>query len=196
MYKKQMTVQRILCVGMLIVCAVIFLYSLGIMTDLYDALYNTIRNPEKLEKTTVTGSRIYYDMQGFNRDFLHASIGMLLLCVVLFLTNTHSRRKYYIGNYTAVALVTAGGVGFAAWAHREIEMYKAQFLQINFEELAANAAKKKSLYTDSTFWFDVHYAVFGLLLLGIVLLIANVIWKCVLMKEEQALIKQGKGAVA
>ena len=97
MYKKQMTVQRILCVGMLIVCAVIFLYSLGIMTDLYDALYNTIRNPEKLEKTTVTGSRIYYDMQGFNRDFLHASIGMLLLCVVLFLTNTHSRRKYYIG---------------------------------------------------------------------------------------------------
>ena len=31
---------------------------------------------------------------------------------------------------------------------------------------------------------------------GIVLLIANVIWKCVLMKEEQALIKQGKGAVA
>ena len=112
------------------------------MTDLYDALYNTIRNPEKLEKTTVTGSRIYYDMQGFNRDFLHASIGMLLLCVVLFLTNTHSRRKYYIGNYTAVALVTAGGVGFAAWAHQQIEMYKAQFLQINFEELAANAAKK------------------------------------------------------
>ena len=196
MYKKQMTVQRILCVGMLIVCAVIFLYSLGIMTDLYDALYNTIRNPEKLEKTTVTGSRIYYDMQGFNRNFLHASIGMLLLCVVLFLTNTHSRRKYYIGNYTAVTLVTAGGVGFAAWAHREIEMYKAQFLQINFEELAANAAKKKSLYTESTFWFDVHYVVFGLLLLGIVLLIANVIWKCVLMKEEQALIKQGKGAVA
>ena len=92
--------------------------------------------------------------------------------------------------------MTAGGVGFAAWAHQQIEMYKAQFLQINFEELAANAAKKKSLYTESTFWFDVHYAVFGLLLLGIVLLIANVIWKCVLMKEEQALIKQGKGAVA
>lgn len=196
MYKKQMIVQKILCVGLLIVCAVIFLYSLGIMTDLYDALYNTIRNPEKLEKTTVTGSRIYYDMQGFNRDFLHAAIGMILLCVVLFLTNTHSRRKYYIGNYAAVALVTAGGVGFAVWAHQQIEMYKAQFLQINFEELAANAAKKKSLYTDSTFWFDVHYVVFGLLLLCILLLIANVIWKCVLMKEEQALIKQGKEAVA
>ena len=196
MYKKQMSLQKILCVGLLIVCVVIFLYSLGIMTDLYDALYNTIRNPDKLEKTTVTGSRIYYDMQGFNRDFLHASIGMILLCVVLFLTNTHTRRKYYIGNYAAVALVTAGSVGFTAWAHEQIEIYKAQFLQINFEELAANAAKKKSLYTESTFWFDVHYVVFGLLLLGILLLIANVIWKCVLMKEEQALIRQGKEAAA
>ena len=93
MYKKQMKAQKILCVGLLIVCALIFLYSLGIMTDLYDALYNTIRNPEKLDKTTVTGSRIYYDMQPFNRDFLHLSIGMILLCVVLFITNTHTRRN-------------------------------------------------------------------------------------------------------
>lgn len=196
MYRKQVALQKILCIGLLIVCALVFFYSLGIMTDLYDALFNTIRNPNKLEKTTVTGSRIYYDMQGFNRDFLHASIGMLLLCTVLFITNTHSRRKYYFGNYAAVALVAAGGAAFSVWAHGEIENYKAQFLQINFEELAAHAAKKKSLYTDSTFWFDLHYLVFGLLLLGIALLILNVIWKRKLMKEEQALIAQGKGAAA
>ena len=196
MYKKQVFAQKILCIGLLIVCALVFLYSLGIMTDLYDALYNTIRNPNKLEKTTVTGSRIYYDMQGFNRNFLRASIGMLLLCLLLFLTNTHTRRKYYVGNYAAVAVVAAGGAAFSVWAHGEIEMYKAQFLQINFEELAANAAKKKSLYTESTFWFDAHYVVFGLLLLGIALLIANVIWKRKLMKEERVLIEQGKGAAA
>ena len=69
-------------------------------------------------------------------------------------------------------------------------------LQINFEELAAHAAKKKSLYTESTFWFDIHYVIFGLLLLGIALMIANVIWKRKLMKEEQALIAQGKEAAA
>ena len=196
MYKKQVALQKVLCVGLLIICALIFLYSLGIMTDLYDALYNTIRNPDKLDKTTVTGSRIYYDMQPFNRNFLHAAIGMILLCVLLFLTNTHSRRKYYIGNYTAIGLFTAGGVSFAAWAHREIEAFKAQFLQINFEELAANAAKKKSLYTESTFWFDIHYVIFGLLLLGVLLLLANMLWKVKLMKDEQALIRQGKEAAA
>ena len=196
MYKKQVALQKVLCVGLLIICALIFLYSLGIMTDLYDALYNTIRNPEKLDKTTVTGSRIYYDMQPFNRNFLHAAIGMILLCVLLFLTNTHSRRKYYIENYTAIGLFTVGGAAFSAWAHNEIEAFKAQFLQINFEELAEHAAKKKSLYTDSTFWFDIHYAIFGLLLLGILLLLANMLWKMKLMKDEQALIQKGKEAVA
>ena len=196
MYKKQVALQKILCIGTLIVCALIFLYSLGIMTDLYDALYNTIRNPDKPEKTTVTGSWIYYDMQGFNRDFLHASIGMILLCLTLFFTNTHTRRKYYLGNYVSVALVAAGGCAFTVWAHNQIEHFKAQFLQINFEELAAHAAKKKSLYTESTFWFDIHYLAFGLLVLCVALLILNVIWKRMLMKEEQALIAQGKGAVA
>ena len=196
MYKKQVALQKVLCVGLLIVCALIFLYSLGIMTDLYDALYNTIRNPDKLDKTTVTGSRIYYDMQPFNRNFLHAAIGMILLCVLLFMTNTHSRRKYYIGNYTAIGLFTVGGAAFTAWAHGEIEAFKAQFLQINFEELAEHAAKKKSLYTDSTFWFDIHYVIFGLLLLGILLLLANMLWKRKLMKDEQTLIQKGKEAAA
>ena len=196
MYKRQVKMQKLLCLMLLIISALIFLYSLGIMTDLYDALFNTIRNPDKPDKTTVTGSRIYYDMQGFNKDFLHAAIGMILLCLTLFVTNTHNRRKYYIGNYVTIALVSAGGVAFTVWAHGQIEAFKAQFLQINFEELAKHAAKKKSLYTESTFWFDLHYAVFGLLLIGIALLIANAVWKRKLMKEEQALIARGKEAAA
>ena len=196
MYRKQVKLQKLLCFALLIISAMIFIYSLGIMTDLYDALYTTIRNPAKPEKTTVTGSRIYYDMQGFNQQFLLASIGMILLCVTLFLTGTHTRRKYYIGNYASTLLVSAGGLAFTVWAHGEIEAWKAQFLQIDFEELAAHAAKKKTLYTDSTFWFDIHWVLFGLLVIGIVLLIANVIWKRRLMKGEQMLLAGKKEAVA
>lgn len=194
MYKKQLTFQRILCFAVLIVCAAVFVYSLGIMTDLYDSLYNTIRNPEKLEKTTVTGSRIYYDMQGFNRNFLHYSIALLLLAVLLFITGTHRRRKYYIGNFVSVGIFSAAAIAFSVWAHTEIEAFKAQFLQINFEELAAHAAKKKSLYTESTFWFDIHYLIFGLLLFLTLLLILNLFWKKKLEREEQALIGTGKEA--
>jgi len=196
MYKKQVKLQKILCLALLAVSAMIFLYSLGIMTDLYDALYSTIRSAKNLDKSTVTGSRVYYDMQDFNKQFLGYSIIMILLCLTLFITNTQNRRKYYIGNYCAIGLVSAGGIAFTVWAHGQIEIYKAQFLQINFEELAEHAAKRKTLYTDSTFWFDIHYLVFGLLVIGIVLLIANAIWKRKLMKDEQILIAQGKGAAA
>ena len=192
MYKKQMKLQKILCLALLIVCALIFLYSLGIMTDLYDSLYSTYRRG----KTTISGAEVYADMQGFNRDFLHASIGMILLSILLFITGTQSRRKYYLGNYTAIGLMTAGSIALTVWAHGQIETFKAQFLQIDFEELAAHAAKKKTLYTESTFWFDIHYLIFGLLVIGIILLIANAIWKRRLMKEERALIAQGKEAAA
>ena len=196
MYKKQVKLQKLLCLALLIASALIFVYSLGIMTDLYDALYTTIRNPNKLEKTTVTGSRIYYDMQGFNQQFLLASIVMILLCVTLFITGTHSRRKYYIANWISTFLVAAGGIAFTVWAHAEITAYRAQFLGINFEELAEHAEARDTLYTESTFWFDIHYVLFGLLLIGIVLLIANLIWKRNLMKAEQALIAGGKEAAA
>lgn len=192
MYKKQMKLQRILCLALLIICALVFLYSLGIMTDLYDSLYGTFRRG----KTSVSGAEIYNDMQGFNKSFLHASIGMILLCLVLYITNTHSRRRYYIGNYAAVGLFSAGSIAFTVWAHTNIQQFRTQFKGIDFEALADHAAKRKTLYTESTFWFDIHYLIFGLLLIGTVLLILNVLWKRKLMKEEQSLIGQGKEAVA
>ena len=192
MYRKQVKLQRIICVALLIVSAVVFVYSLGIMTDLYDSLYSTYRRG----KTSIAGAEVYMDMQPFNKSFLHASIGLILLAVLLFITNTQSRRRYYIGNYCAIGLFTAGSVAMSVWAHGQIEIFKAQFLTINFEELMENAIKKKTLYTESTFWFDLHYVIFGLLLIGTALLIANAIWKRKLMKEEQTLIAQGKEATA
>ena len=106
MYKKQMVLQRYLCLAVLIVSAVVFVYSLGIMTDLYDSLYGTYRRG----KTSISGAEVYMDMQGFNKLFLRFSIGMILLSMLLFVTNTHSRRRYYVGNYFAVGLFSAAGV--------------------------------------------------------------------------------------
>lgn len=196
MYKKQMTLQKILCLTAVIVSVIVFLYSLGIMTDLYDSLYDTMRNTNDLTKTDVPGSIVYYNMQEFNRYFLVYSIGLILLAVFLHVTNTHCRRKYYIGNYIAIALFAVASVAISVFGHTYIEIFKAQFLQVDFAALREHADLWGTLYTESTFWFDIHYAVFGLLILEAVLLVANAIWKISLMKEEQRLIDAGKGAVA
>ncbi|MCI9367286.1 MAG: hypothetical protein HFF19_03250 [Oscillospiraceae bacterium] len=192
MYKKQMTAQRILCLAAIIVSAIFFLYSLGIMTDLYDSLYDTMRNPSNPFQTDVEGSIVYYNMQEFNRMFLMLSIVQLLLGALLFITNTHSRRKYYIGNYVATGLFVAGGVYNAVFAHQYIEIFKAQFLQVDFAALKEHAEMWGTLYTESTFWFDLHYAVFGLVLIVCALLTANAVWKARLMKTEQHLLNEGR----
>lgn len=188
MYKKQVSLQKILCFIAVGVSAAIFIYSLGIITDLYDALYSTMRNPNDLFQTSVSGSFVYYEMQGFNNSFMFYGLGMILLGLLLFITNTHIRRKYYIGNYVASGLWAAAGIGGAIWAHGQIEYFKAKFLQVDFAALKEHSAIFKSTYTESTFWFDVHYFIFALVILVAVLLIANVCWKISLMKQEAALL--------
>lgn len=173
---------------MLAAAALVFLYSLGIMTDLYDSLYSTMRNPDDHTETTVAGSVIYYDMQPFNTTFTNISIGLIIVTLILFLTNTHSRRKYYIGNYIATGLSVVCNIAVSVWALSEISAYKAQYQQIDFEALKAHSELWKTYYTDSTFWFDVSYFVFGLLLLLSVLLVVNLVLKILMMKEEKRLI--------
>ncbi len=189
MYKKQMQLQKICCLISLIAGALLFLYALGMMTDLYDALYSTMRNPYNLEETSVPGSYMYYEMQGFNRAFLYASIALVLLACLLYVTNTHIRRRYYSGNIVSVCLYAAATVGVTVWAHAQIELYKAKFLSIDFEALREHAELRGTYYTDSTVWFDLHYALFAIALIAAAIQVANLVLKFSLMKEEARLLQ-------
>lgn len=192
MYKAQLTVQKIICFAAIAVSALVFLYSLGLMTDLYDSLYFTMMDPSNIDDTWVPGSQIYYHMQPFNKTLLGYSIGMILLSCLLFITSTHSRRRYYVGNAVAVAAFTVAGAALSVWSHVELEAYKAEFLKLDFDSLQFFSEMMETPYIDSTFWFDAHYAVFGLVLLVCVLLVANYCWKLGLMRAEKRLIEEGK----
>ncbi len=191
MYKKQMKLQRIICLFALIAAALVFIYSLGMLTDLYDSLYPMMRNPDDLTETDVPGSIIYYDMQPFNHQLTINSIGLILLAALLFVTGTSSRRKYYIGNYIATGLNVIAQIGVAVWAHLKIAAFKTQFLTtLDFEslEMWSEIWDTPNLTKDSTFWFDIHFLVFALVLVAAVLLVLNVIWKRRLMQGEKALL--------
>lgn len=198
MYKIQMTFQKIACYLAVISGAIAFVYSLGIATDLYDAFYAAIRSPSDLDKAYVTGARIYYDIQNFNMALMAASLVMLLVTLLGFITQTHARRRYYIGNYVATGVISVGAVSLAIWSHLQVEIYKVQFLTtVDFEQLESMAAKRPAIhYITSTFWFDIHYLVGGLLILSAAALIGNMIWKISLMNAEKRLITTGKESAA
>lgn len=193
MYKKQLTFQRIVCFAALVVGALFFVYSLGILTDLFDMLYNQIPNPNNLDSEKVKGARIYYSMQPFNRTLLRASIGMIVLSCLLFLTNTHSRRKYYVGNAVATAINAAAEAAMAVWCHIQVNAFKAEYLStVDFENLQKRLSRYGT-FTDSTFWFDIHYLVCILAVCAAVLLIVNFVWKKKLMRGEQELLRSSSG---
>ena len=113
----------------------------------------------------------------------------------MFITCTHSRRKYYIGNYVAVGLYSAATLGVTIWSHVQISAFKTQYLTtVDFEALKAFAEQWGKTYIKSTFWLDLHYFVALVAILSVVALIGNTVWKVSLMRGEAQLIAEGKEA--
>ncbi len=203
MYKTQLKIQKFTCLAAIIISALVFVYALGIMTNIYDSLYQAVdlkseagTGSKYVSSEKVAGAAIYMDMQSFNHNLLIASIVMVVLGAFLFVTNTSTRRRYYISNYIAIGLYSIVGLALTVYSHVQIQAFRTQFLTtVDFEGLKEFADMWGTLYTESTFAFDIHYLVFGLLVLVIAALIANVVWKLKLMSEEKALLA-GKGAKA
>jgi hypothetical protein len=196
MYKKQLVFQKYACLFAVIAAAMSFVYSLGIITDIYDSLYSTMMNPNDLTQTFVPGSIIYYDMQGFNKTYMTVSIVLILTACLLYLMNTQVRRKYYIGNYFAIGVYSIATLGVTVWSHLQIEAFKVQYLTtVDFEALKSFAEMWNKPYIESTLMLDLHYAVAAVAVLSVAALVGNMIWKIQLMKAEDALIAAGKEAV-
>ena len=193
MYKKQLGLQKIACYLAVISSAIWFVYSLGMITDLYDALYYTMQNPNDLTQTLVSGSIVFYDMQDFNKLFTNISIGLILLGCLLFLTSTHTRRKYYLGNYVSTTLYCVAALAVTAWSHIQISAFKQQFLEtVDFEALKTWSEVFSSIkYTESTFLLDLHLVVAAISLLSVAVLIGNLVWKISLMRGERRLVESG-----
>ena len=192
MYKLQVRLQKLICLMALVSGTVMFVYSLGMLTDLYDMLYFMIPDPDELDNARVAGARIYYDMQPFNRYLLYCGIGLIVLSCVLFLTNTHKRRRYYVGNYIATGLNVICQLAAAWYMHVNVAKFKHIYLTtVDFAQLERRLSRVGT-YTDSTFWFDVHYFVLVLAIIASLLLILNILWKVKLMHGERDLVVEGK----
>ena len=193
MYKKQMILQRITSFLLLAAAVLVFVYSLGIMTDLYDSLY-LISSYKETSRNYVEGAIIYREMQPFNQQLTTAGIVLILSAAALFVFRSHDRRKYYIANYITIGINAVLNVIVAIWTLTNVIYYKAQFLLIDFEKLFEVARKYKVNATDSTFWFDASWFVCIFLLIITLISIFNLVWKIILMRAERRLLDEGKEA--
>ena len=188
MYKKQMTFQRVVSYLLLASCALVFIYSLGLMTDLYDYVYPNYRNG----KPRVTNGDIYMNMQEFNRTLTVVAIGLILVGLFNFVMGTNSRRKYYIGNYFSIGLTFVCNIGVSVWSIINILDYRAYYLNIDWDALKEILDRQQIEMVKSTFWFDAGFVVFGIFIVVTLLFVANLVMKIMVMKSERRLIGSRK----
>lgn len=190
MYKKQMILQRIVCYALLVAAALVFLYSLGLMTDMYDNNFHLLSDPKS--GYDIEGTEIYLNMQDFNKSLTSVGIALILLTLSQFVTQTHKRRKYYIANYITVGATAVANIAASVWALSEVFSYKAEYLLVDFESVAMWAGILGKEYTESTFWFDAAAPVFAILLAVTALSLLNLAFKIMVMKSERDLLNLNK----
>lgn len=189
MFKQQMKFQKIVTFAVLAVCVLCFIYSLGLMTDIYDTFYLTMYDPDNIDDTAVPGSQIYYHMQDFNKMLLNVAIVLIVVALTLFISGTHNRRKYYALNYVSTGLVAVCNLAASIWMLINIAFYRAEYLQIDFEALKKFIETHPSVeYNDSTFWFDIGFVLCALLIVSALAAAGNLIWKIIITKRENELL--------
>ena len=196
MYKLQMNFQRIISYLCLAATALTFFYSLGVSTDTY-FLYKVVA-----VKADFKGVEMFYAMHPFNKTFTTYSIVLIILAASCLVFNNHTRRKYYIANYCTTIISSVANIAVAIWGLINVFYYKAMFLAVDFTELTdllkkapesafiRNGLDPQNLAGPySTFWFDICVVVFGILILISLLNLANMVFKIILMKKENELLK-------
>ncbi len=192
--KAQMKFQKIVCLVCLIASALTFIYGLGICTDLQSFLYYVAKENGKPK---VEGANIYYDIQPFNREFVNGAIVSILISVTLFITMTNSRRKYYVSNYVSGLAVVVYNIYLYIKSIPTCMAFRAQYVDgVDWEQAVYYADLYSLTYTDSTFWFDAIYIAFAVMMVALALLVANFIWKILLIKHENKLLSLNKEVCA
>ena len=183
MFKPQMKFQKILFIALLILSGVVFVYSLGIMTDLY-GLYQT------QALGGVPGSNIFNDMQGYNHNMVLISIALILISCLPFVFASNSRRKYYIGNTIATYVQAVAFVGAAIYLAINVIKFRNQFVNtVDFAYYKTVADAMSFMYSESTGYFTIGLVVAVLLIAGAGAVVYNLMWKNKLVKQEDAILK-------
>ena len=184
-----MLVQKIVCFAVLAAAALVFIYSLGLVTDLH---YNNFAYyAEDPNYPVFEGAEIYQEIQPFNKALTTAGLFLILSALLIFIFGSHKRRRYYFGNYVAIGLNSALTIGVSVWGILNVIKYKKMYYEIDFEALERWQQLLKKPYDISPFWFNAGFFVFGVAIAVAVLSLLNLVFKILVMRSERMLLEGG-----
>lgn len=199
--------------------AVKFLFILAILTVAYSLIMSSQlyyprmeANVEKLD--TVIGennynrgiclyaNELFVAFQPFNKTMFSLTIAFLLISLTLFVFFCQSRRKYYVTNYVAIAVVSVFAIVLSVYALSNIFFYKSWYQAVDpaaiqkeydlFNDLAytlglieEDSQRLVVEFSTSTWSFNMGIVLYILLIISAIMLIANAVWKFIAMKKDK-----------
>lgn len=185
MFKSQMKFQKILTVALLLFAAVCFVFSIGISTDVY-GLY--------LSSAVIDfeGSNLFNEIQSYNHYAVIFSLILICSCLLPYIFATNTRRLYYVDNYVSIGAQFGFFIFYGIYILTNSITYKHRFLtEVDFETYKSNAELFKTKYSESTFFFDAGMVLSILCFVMAALIIANLVWKIIIMRKENELLTLG-----
>ena len=226
MFKSQMKCQKILCFVCLILAALLFVYSLGFITSIYNMLnYTWVVNKNsgvvRLRDTSLEGAgcELFWDLEtlvmpvtktvidkngneeevtveertvGFVDKLMTVAIVDIVAALILYVFNTHKRRKYYVGNYVATAIFSGFNVGASVWMFVKLAEYHNKFVAMNHEVIKdfCEQYARDYNYNGAILSFSLGYVLAVLMIVAAVAVALNLVWKLTLEKRENKLLNQ------
>lgn len=139
------------------------------------------------------GIELYNDIQGFNHYAVIFAIVLICSCLLPFIFATNKRRLYYLDNYVTIGLQCGVFIFYGIYMLINSIDYKTRFLnEVDFESYKQTAELFKFKYSESTFFFDINIVLAILCFVFALLIIANVVWKVLLMRKEKEILSLGE----
>lgn len=197
--KAQMKFQKLLTLLTLVMAAIGLVYALSFFSgNLSYMLYYTNKS---LMGSVYEGTSVVDGFVNLGQTFVSLMIAFAIAAIVatafVYLTATHSRRKYYVTNYIATGIIIAVCIAIAAVGIIFMSLLLGEFFAIDWkgtlaEQIAwAIARGSGKEVTQSTTIFILGYVVYGIILVNGLAWILNLVWKIKLMQGEKALLQGG-----
>lgn len=195
--KTQMRFQKILMLVSLIIGALSIVYALIFCSGTFMQIAQIRDNDSDTASPRATGAKaIYESTQAFSDLFLILGIVLVVVAVVLYIAACQKRRKYYVTNYVAIGIAVAYQLVYAILllinlvnvqgVYDGVDLvnckfwYEDSFLEPSFGKWSTN-----------TWTISLGYAMAALVIVDMVALILNLVWKIKLMQGEKKLLQSG-----
>lgn len=189
--KSQMRFQKILTIVTIVIAALSIVYALIFCSGVIGQIDRLVYLEVELDGAIL----LNYRSQSFSDLFLILGIVLVLTVALMFIMGNHSRRKYYVTNYVAVGVYVAFALVFVVLllvkligvqsALNAIDMEVAK--EVYTDPLDANSPFGE--WTDSAWTIYLGFAYMGLLIVNVVAVVLNLVWKIKLVQGERALLE-------